>query len=113
MANPALFMARGMALGSLMMDPFRPEHEHEADCLATTWLYQEGYSPQALADFFTRMQRRNRDQPDAPFLRIARSHPYSLARREAVMDRTKQLQRWKSRDDLKLYAEALRERKVK
>ena len=113
MANPTLFMTRGMALGSLMMDPFRPEHEHEADCVSTTWLYQEGYSPHGLADFFTRMNRRNRDQPDAPFLRMARSHPYSLARREAVLERMNQLQRWKTRDDLSLSANCLAERKVK
>lgn len=113
MANPALFMSRGMALGSLMMDPFRPEHEHEADCVAATWLYQEGYDPRALADFFTRMNRRNRDQPDAPFLRIARSHPYSLDRRRAVLERLAQLRRWKSRDDLELASESLKERKVK
>jgi predicted Zn-dependent protease len=112
-ANPAAMMNRGMALGSLMMDPFRPEHEHEADCAAATWLFQEGYNPHALADFFTRMNRRNRDQPDSPFWKIARSHPYSLARREAVLDRLAQLQRWKTRDNLGLFAQNLKDRKVK
>lgn len=113
MANPAVMMNRGMALGSVMMDPFRPEHEHEADCVATTWLYQEGYSPHGLADFFTRMNRRLRDQPDNPFWKVGRSHPYSLARREAVLERLTQLQRWKARDDLKLYAGNLKERIAK
>ena len=113
MTNPAAMMNRGMALGSVMMDPFRPEHEHEADCVATTWLYQEGYSPHGLADFFTRMNRRLRDQPDNPFWKVGRSHPYSLARRGAVLDRLTQLQRWKARGDLKLYVANLKDRVAK
>ncbi len=112
LADPSRFMMKGMALGSLMMDPFRPEDEHEADCVATTWLYQEGYSPDGLADFFTRMNERLRDQPENPYWKIGRSHPYSLARRRAVLDRLGQLQRWKPRDDLKREANALADRKV-
>jgi hypothetical protein len=108
--DPFSMMARGMAVGSIMMDPFRPEHEHEADCVATTWLYQEGYSPNGLADFFTRMNQRLQDQPDNPFWKVGRSHPYSLARRQAVLERLQQLQRWKPRQDLKLYAQALKDR---
>ncbi len=112
MVDPSAMMTHGMALGSVMMDPYRPEHEHEADCLATTWLFQEGYSPHGFADFFVRMNRRNRDQPDSPFWKLARSHPYSLARRDAVLERLDQLQRWKPRDDLKLHAADLRNRSV-
>ena len=112
-ADPMTMMTRGMAVGSVMMDPFRPEHEHEADCQAATWLYQEGYSPHGLADFFTRMNQRLRDQPDNRFWSMGRSHPYSLARRQAVLERLAQLQKWKTRDDLKLYPKNLRDRAPK
>lgn len=113
MVDPSTMMGRGMALGSLMMDPFRPEHEHEADCRAATWLYQEGYDPKALAEFFERMHRRNRDQPDAPWSMIARSHPYSLDRREQVLGRLGQLKQWKPETNLGRYAENLEERRTK
>jgi predicted Zn-dependent protease len=107
--RPDQFMTRGMAIGGLMVNPFRPEHEHEADCMATTWLFQEGYSPLGLTGYLERMNRRNRDEPDPPFFRIARSHPYSLDRRDAVLKRLAQLQRWNARDDLKLYADNLKQ----
>ena len=113
MPDPSAMMTRGMALGSLMMDPYRPEHEHEADCTAATWLYQDGYSPHGLADFFNRMHRRNRDRPDTAFWKVARWHPYSLDRREAVLERLTQLQRWKPRDDLKLYPDNLARRSAR
>jgi predicted Zn-dependent protease len=104
------FMTRQMALFGLMMHPFRPEHEHEADCDAVTWLYREGYDPEALGDFFTRLNARRRDTPEdaLPFFEILRSHPYSLERREHVMRRLDQLQRWKPRADLGRYPENLR-----
>lgn len=113
MANPAAMMTRGLALGAVMMDPFRPEHEHEADCQATTWLYQEGYDPRGLAEYFTRVNARLRDQPDNPFWKMGRSHPYSLDRRAAVLERLAQLRRWKSRDDLKRYVSNLKDRTPK
>jgi predicted Zn-dependent protease len=103
-------MTRGMALGSLMMNPYRPEHELEADCQAATWLYQEGYDPRALVRFFERLHREQNDQPDSPFFAIARSHPYTLDRREHVLDRMRQLRRWKPREDLGLFAENLQQR---
>ncbi len=112
MADPSRMMNRMMAVTSMMMDPFRPEHEHEADCTAATWLYLEGYSPQGLADFFTRMNNRLNDRPDDPFWKLGRSHPYTLDRRRAVLERLKQLQDWKPRDDLKLEPGALRDRSV-
>ncbi len=59
------------------------------------------------------MNRRIRDLPDNPFWKVGRSHPYSLARREAVLERLTQLRRWKARDDLKLYAGNLKERTAK
>ncbi len=101
-------MTHNMALGSLMMNPFRPEHELQADCTATTWLYEEGYDPRALVRFFDRLHERSRDQPDQPFFRFARSHPYSLDRGSEVLDRLGQLRQWKNRDDLGLYADNLR-----
>jgi predicted Zn-dependent protease len=103
-------MTRGMALGSLMMNPYRPEHELEADCQAATWLYEEGYDPRALVKFFERLHRERRDQPDSPFFARARSHPYTLDRRAHVLARMRQLGRWKPRDDLAVYAENLRRR---
>ncbi len=106
-ADPSQFMTRGMALGSLMMNPFRPEHELQADCAATTWLYLEGYDPRALVGFFDRLHSRTRDQPDHPLFKFTRSHPYSLDRGREVADRLRQLRRWKKRDDLDLYPDNL------
>ncbi len=102
------FFTRQAALMGLMMNPYRPEHESEADCTSATWLYQEGYDPRALVGFFERMHRRNNDQPDNPFFAFGRTHPFSLDRRREVLNRLAQLQRWKRRDDLGLYAENLR-----
>ena len=107
-ANFDQFFTRQAALIGLMMNPFRPEHESEADCTSTTWLYQEGYDPKALVGFFERMHRRNNDQPDNPFFSFGRTHPFSLDRKRDVLDRLAQLRRWKRRDDLGLYAENLR-----
>jgi predicted Zn-dependent protease len=103
-------MTQGMALGSLMMNPYRPQHELEADCQATTWLYQEGYDPRALVRYFERLHREQRDQPDAPFFTFARSHPYTLDRRDHVTARLAQLRRWKPRQELGLFADNLRRR---
>jgi beta-barrel assembly-enhancing protease len=102
------FFTRQAALMGLMMNPYRPEHENEADCTSTTWLYLEGYDPRGLVGFLERMNRRNNDQPDNPFFQFGRTHPYSLDRRRHVLDRLAQLRRWKSRDDLGLYADNLR-----
>ena len=65
-SNPAdfnQFFTRGMALMGLMMNPYRPEHESEADCVATSWLYVAGYDPMALVGFFERLHDRLNDQP--------------------------------------------------
>jgi predicted Zn-dependent protease len=102
------FFTRQAALFGLMMHPFRPEHEHDADCTSTTWLYLEGYDPNGLVGFFERMHRRNNDQPDNPFFSFGRTHPYSLDRRRHVLDRLAQLKRWRRREDLGLYADNLR-----
>jgi predicted Zn-dependent protease len=102
------FFTRQAALMGLMMNPYRPEHESEADCTSATWLYLEGYDPRALVGFFERMHRRNNDQPDNPFFSFGRTHPYSLDRRRDVLSRLEQLQRWRRRDDLGLYADNLR-----
>ncbi len=99
---------RQAAMLGLMMNPFRPEHESEADCTSTTWLYQDGYDPSGLVGFFERMHRRNNDQPDNPFFSFGRTHPFSLDRKRAVLNRLAQLQRWKRRDDLGLYPDNLR-----
>ena len=102
------FFTRQAALLGLMMNPYRPEHESEADCTSATWLYLEGYDPMGLVGFFERMHLRNNDQPDSPFFQFGRTHPYSLDRRRHVLDRLAQLRRWKRRDDLGLYADNLR-----
>jgi predicted Zn-dependent protease len=97
-----MFMKQ-FALFGLLMNPFRPEQEHEADCQAVTWLYLEGYDPSALARFLERMHRHHRDQPENPyFAGFGRSHPYTLDRRDHVQARLAQLQRWRPRDDLRL-----------
>jgi predicted Zn-dependent protease len=107
-ANFDQFFTRQAALIGLMMNPFRPEHESEADCTSATWLYLEGYDPRGLVGFFERMHQRNNDQPGNPFFNFGRTHPYSLDRRRAVLDRMAQLKRWKNRNDLGLYPENLR-----
>jgi predicted Zn-dependent protease len=106
------FLTRAVAAGGVMANPFRPEHELEADCQAATWLYQAGYDPRAMARFFERLHREQQDQPDAPFFQITRSHPFSLDRRDEVLDRLRQLRRWRDRGDLGLFPENLRRREV-
>ncbi len=103
------FMTRQMALFGLMMNPYRPEHESEADCVSATWMYLRGYDPRALADFLDRMHARIKDRPENPNgFEFGRSHPYSLARRDAVNARYEQLMTWRRRDDLGRYPENLR-----
>jgi beta-barrel assembly-enhancing protease len=104
------FMTRQMALFGLLMNPFRPEHESEADCTSVTWLYQEGYDPRALVDFFERLHRRLNDPPDPPFFAFGRTHPFSLQRRRDCLDRLAQLQRWRPRADLGRFPDNLRRR---
>jgi predicted Zn-dependent protease len=103
------FFTRQMALVGLMMNPFRPEHETEADCTSVGWLYLEGYDPMALVGFFERLHDRLNDQPDGPFT-FGRTHPFSLDRRRDVLGRLAQLKRWKPRNDLDLYPDPLRRR---
>ncbi len=84
-----------MALLGLLMNPYRPEHELEADCVAVTWMERLGHDPMTLADFFERLHRRLGDQPNDPVFGFAlgRSHPYSLDRKSHVERRVKQLRR--------------------
>jgi predicted Zn-dependent protease len=102
-----VFLTRQMALLGLMLSPFRPEHEHRADCVAATWLFEEGYDPSALVEFFERMHARQRDVPADGLLALGRSHPFTLDRREHVQARLRQLHAWKPRHDLGRYAENL------
>jgi predicted Zn-dependent protease len=105
------FFTDGMAMMGIMMNPYRPDHEHEADCEAVAWHYQEGYDPRALSCFFARLAERQRERPGEgamPFGMFRRSHPYSLDRERHTQARLGQLERWKPRDDLGLYAENLR-----
>jgi beta-barrel assembly-enhancing protease len=97
------------ALFGMLMRPFRPDQEHEADCTAVTWMYLEGYDPHALMGFFESLHRRRSDAPGSPvpFFNFLRSHPYSLDRRDHVQARSRQLQAWKPRGDLGLYPKNL------
>jgi predicted Zn-dependent protease len=109
--NPAglsAMMTRGAALGSLFMNPYKPEHELAADCQATTWLFQAGYDPGALAAFFERLNRIHRDQPVPDVMANWRSHPYSLERKAAVERRLAQLRRWKPNAPLGRFPDNLR-----
>ncbi len=104
---------RQAALLGLMFNPFRPEQEDEADCTAVTWLYLEGYDPKALVGFFERMHDRKNDQPDNPFFSFGRTHPFTLDRRDHVLTRLAQLQRWRPRQDLGRFADNLRQLEVR
>jgi predicted Zn-dependent protease len=106
------FFTRGMALFGQMMNPFRPEHELEADCTAATWMYQEGLDPRALVGYFERLHRALNDQPVDPAFPFWRSHPYSLDRRREVLDRLAQLRRWRPAAALGLFPERLRRLEV-
>lgn len=106
--DPSRFLSRGMAAGSVWMNPFKPELELEADCQATTWMYLAGYDPAGLVGYFERLHQRIRDQPNDPLFQFTRSHPYSLDRKREVLDRLAQLKRWKNRNDLALYPDNLR-----
>ncbi|HEU5116492.1 MAG TPA: M48 family metalloprotease, partial [Isosphaeraceae bacterium] len=55
--DPSRFLSRGMAAGSVMMNPFKPELELEADCQSTTWMYLAGYDPRALVGYFERLHQ--------------------------------------------------------
>lgn len=101
------FFTRQAALLGLMMNPFRPEHEHQADCLAALWLFQEGYDPSALAAFLDRLDRRRGGGPPNPYFDFARSHPDAGARRDHVMTRLRQLRRWRPTAELGLYPDEL------
>lgn len=107
------FFTQQAALFGLLFNPYRPEHETEADCAATTWMYQEGYDPRALLGFFERLHERKNDQPDNPFFSFGRTHPFSLDRRDHVRGRLAQLQRWRPRNDLQLFAEDLRQFRIR
>ena len=78
--DPSRFLSRGMAAGSVMMNPFKPSLELEADCQSTTWMYLAGYDPRALVGYFERLHQRIQDQPNNPYFQFTRSHPYSLDR---------------------------------
>ena len=99
--------SRFAAAGSVMMAPFKPHHELEADCQAVSWMHAEGYDPEALAEFFEDLHERQRDQPDNPFFQMMRSHPYTLDRRDHVRGRLEQLEAWQPRD-LGRFADNLR-----
>jgi Peptidase family M48 len=110
-ASFEMFFTRGMAMMGLMMCPYRPEHESEADCSAVTWLYQEGYDPEALVRYFERLHEREvtpRMRAQVPVFALGQSHPMSLDRRREALERLGQLKRWKMRDDLGLYPDNLR-----
>lgn len=107
------FFTRQAALMGLMMNPFRPEHEHEADCAAATWLFQEGYDPAALGRFLERMGRRQGEAPANPFFDFTRSHPDTRERREHVAARLRQLRRWDAGRELGLYPDRLQELRSK
>ncbi len=102
------FFTQQAALLGLLFNPFRPEHESEADCAAVTWLYQEGYDPRALVGYFERLHERRHDQPANPFFDFGRTHPFSLDRRDHARARLTQLRRWRPRHDLRLAADELR-----
>lgn len=107
------FFRRGMTVFGMMMNPFRPEHELEADCTATTWMYQEGYDPHALVGYFERLHRELNDPPIDPRFPFWRSHPYSLDRRREVLDRLAQLKRWRPGQEVGLYPDNLRRLQVR
>ena len=111
--NPADFgtmMTRGAAIGSVMMNPYRPDQELAADCQATTWLFQEGYDPTALARFFEGLHARQQDERLPEMFASLRSHPYTLDRRDEVRQRLAQLKRWKPAQELGLFPQNLRQR---
>ncbi|MFO0959342.1 MAG: M48 family metalloprotease [Isosphaeraceae bacterium] len=90
-ANFDQFFTRQMALLGLLMNPYRPEHELEADCTSVTWLHQEGMDGAGLVGFFERLHERIQDQPANPFFSFGRSHPSSLERKNHVQRRMAQL----------------------
>jgi beta-barrel assembly-enhancing protease len=96
------------ALFGLMMNPFRPEHEIAADCAATTWMFLEGYDPNALVRWFERLNQRRGGEPGNSFFSFARTHPDSLQRRREVVNRLAQLKRWRPQAELELFADNLR-----
>ncbi len=107
--DPDRMFVDQLAKVGLMVNPYRPEHEHEADCQAVSWMFAAGYDPAALARFFEGLAAR-RPAAAVPFAVFAPSHPPAPDRRRHVESRLAQLQRWRPGQDLGLYADNLRKR---
>ena len=92
-------MSNSMFLAQVFARPFRPEDESEADADGVTWAYRNGYDPHELAKLFLRMDRRDKDRGNN-MPAFFRTHPYHRDRYQAVIARTRELQRTQPRKDL-------------
>ncbi|MEX0938212.1 MAG: M48 family metallopeptidase [Pirellulales bacterium] len=83
-------MHSGGILVRMVMQPFRPEEELQADGDGVRWAFELGYDPAELAQVLMRFHQRQRQQPNfvPAFLR---SHPSPVDRYQAILKQADEL----------------------
>jgi predicted Zn-dependent protease len=99
--SPDKFMNAGTAMMKMLMKPFRPEDEAEADLDGATWAYRAGYDIREMAALFLRLHERDKFGKEA-LPGFFRTHPFHIDRYEAILARHHELQ--KAEPNGKLYA---------
>ncbi len=109
----AAFLQDGLQLGRSFLRPFRPEDEAAADADGAQWAFDLGYDPDALADMFLRMHRRDQsDQRAGQVPSFLRSHPYHIDRYRALQKQSQRLRLEQPQKSLRVGAENLKQRKM-
>lgn len=92
----------GAAMQQQMFINFTRANEAEADRLGMSTLYQAGYDPMGMADFFERINRINRPTGEAP-PEFLRTHPVTTNRIAEAKARAAQLPTPETGDGLNFY----------
>lgn len=92
----------GTAMQQQVLINFTRANEAEADRLGMTTLYQSGYDPQGMADFFERINRINRPAGEAPPV-FLRTHPVTTNRIAEAKARAANLPKPETGDGLDFY----------
>lgn len=92
----------GSAMQQQVMINFTRANEAEADRLGMSTLYQAGYDPEGMADFFERINRINRPAGEAPPV-FLRTHPVTTNRIAEAKARAANLPKPESGDGLNFY----------
>ncbi len=92
----------GTAMQQQVLINFTRANESEADRLGISTLYQAGFDPQGMADFFERLNRINRPSGEAPPV-FLRTHPVTTNRIAEAKDRAANLPTPETGDGLNFY----------